>query len=81
MRQRCFNPGVATLIRVSVPNLRNRFPARRRFLKQSAALTAGASLIGLPADGRAAPAPSRGASTDSQPADSRLRRRGKSGQP
>ncbi|MCU0952941.1 MAG: twin-arginine translocation signal domain-containing protein [Burkholderiaceae bacterium] len=27
-----------------MPNLRNRFPARRRFLKQSAALTASASL-------------------------------------
>jgi hypothetical protein len=27
-----------------MPNLRNRFPARRRFLKQSAALTATASL-------------------------------------
>lgn len=27
-----------------MPNLRNRFPARRRFLKQSAALTATVSL-------------------------------------
>jgi len=27
-----------------MPNLRNRYPARRRFLKQSAALTATASL-------------------------------------
>jgi|GEM_PF-2402180 len=28
----------------SMPNLRNRYPARRRFLKQSAALTATVSL-------------------------------------
>jgi hypothetical protein len=30
-----------------MPNLRNRFPARRRFLKQSAALSATAGAVGV----------------------------------
>jgi hypothetical protein len=41
-------------------NSRNRFPARRRFLKQSAALSAGAAALATPAivlsQGRKAPA-------------------------
>ncbi len=46
-----------------MPNSRNRFPARRRFLKQSAALTATASLPAVVLAAVAAPADTDTAAT------------------
>jgi hypothetical protein len=54
-----------------MPNYRNRYPARRRFLKQSGALTAAAVALPLP---RLA-SPSDSASADVKPAPAGKRRR------
>jgi hypothetical protein len=53
-----------------VTNHRNRFPARRRFLKQTAALSAGAARIGAPGLLLAAGAAAAGAPAEGDPATS-----------
>lgn len=50
------SPGAAPAAH-AMPNLRNRFPARRRFLKQSAALTASSLAAPMLVVAQAAPAP------------------------